>query len=330
MRAVVLRSRGGPEVLAFEDVPDPVPGPDEVRVRIRATALNRADILQRMGGYADPRPGLTHEIPGLEFSGVVESIGSRVSMWKPGDRVMAIDAGGAHAEKICTHERQLLRVPESIDLGDAAAIPEVFLTAWDALVLQGGLTSGRWALVHAGASGVGTASIQIAKAIGARIAVTCSKGKIDACRALGADLVVERSPNAWLDEVQRAVPDGFDVVLDVVGGEEVERNLRVVATRGAIIQVGLMGGATTEVNVGLLLMKRIRWVGTTLRARPLEEKIDVTRRFAREILPLFADGTLRPIIHTRLPFAEISRGHSIMESNANAGKIVIDIDPSIG
>ena len=329
MRAVVLRSRGGPEVLAFEDVPDPEPGPDEVRVRIRATALNRADILQRMGGYADPRQGLTHEIPGLEFSGIVESIGSRVSMWKPGDRVMAIESGGAYAEKICTHERQLLRVPESIDLGDAAAIPEVFLTAWDALVLQGGLTSGRWALVHAGASGVGTAAIQIAKAIGARIAVTCSKGKIDTCREIGADLAVERSPNAWLDDVQRAVPDGFDVVLDVVGGEEVERNLRAAATRGAIIQVGLMGGATTEVNVGLLLMKRISWVGTTLRARPLEEKISITRRFAREVLPLFEDGTLKPIIDTRFEFARIADAHALMESNANTGKIMIDVDPSL-
>lgn len=325
MRAVVLRSRGGPDVLTFEDVPDPVPAPEEVLVRIRATALNRADVLQRMGGYADPRPGLTHEIPGLEFAGVVESVGSRVSLWKPGDRVMAIDAGGAYAEKICTHERQLLRVPEGVSLGDAAAIPEVFLTAWDALVVQGGLTSGRWALVHAGASGVGTAAIQIAKAIGARIAVTCSTPKMDACRRLGADLVVERSPHDWLDEVQRGVPDGFDVVLDVIGGDEVDRNLRAVAHRGSIIQVGLMGGGSTNVNVGMLLMKRIRWVGTTLRSRPLEEKVAVTQRFAREVLPLFDNGTLHPVIDTRFSFADIARAHATMESNANTGKIVIDI-----
>jgi putative PIG3 family NAD(P)H quinone oxidoreductase len=330
MRAVVLRSRGGPDVLTFEDVPDPVPGPDEVVVRIRATALNRADILQRMGGYADPRPGLTHEIPGLEFSGVVESVGTRVSMWKPGDRVMAIDAGGAYAEKICTHERQLLRVPARIDLGDAAAIPEVFLTAWDALVVQGGLTSGRWALVHAGASGVGTAAIQIAAAIGARIAVTCSEGKMEACRALGADLVVQRSPHAWLDEVSENVPDGFDVVLDVVGGDEVDRNLRAVAHKGCIVQVGLMGGGTTSVNVGLLLMKRIRWIGTTLRARPLEEKVALAQRFSREILPLFDDGVLRPVIGRRFSFADIARAHEYMERNANTGKIVIDVDTSAG
>ncbi|MFM8857602.1 MAG: NAD(P)H-quinone oxidoreductase [Actinomycetota bacterium] len=329
MRAVVLRSRGGPEVLGFEDVPDPVPGPDEVRVRIRATALNRADILQRTGGYADPRPGLTHEIPGLEFSGVVESVGARVTMWKPGDRVMAIDAGGAYAELICTHERQLMRVPDEVPLGDAAAIPEVFLTAWDALVVQGGLTSGRWALVHAGASGVGTAAIQVAKAIGARIAVTCSAAKMDACRNLGADIVVERSPNGWLDEVQQRVPSGFDVVLDVVGGDEVDRNLRAVANKGRIIQVGLMGGGTTPVNVGLLLMKRVTWIGTTLRSRPIEEKVAVTRRFASEVLPLFEDGSLTPVIDTRFSFEDIARAHAHMESNANTGKILVDVDTAV-
>lgn len=330
MRAVVLRSRGGPEVLTFEDVPDPVPGPDEVRVHIRATALNRADILQRLGGYADPRPGLTHEIPGLEFAGVVESVGARVSLWKPGDRVMAIEAGGAYAEMICAHERQVVRVPERVSLADAAAIPEVFLTAWDALVVQGGLTSGRWALVHAGASGVGTAAIQIAKAIGARIAVTSSRAKMAACRALGADVVVERSPHAWLEEVQALVPEGFDVIVDVVGGDEVERNLRAVATRGRIIQVGLMGGASSSVNVGLLLMKRATWIGTTLRARPIEEKVAVTQRFAREVLPLFDEGRLAPVIDTRFAFADIARAHAYMESNANTGKIVIDVNPSVG
>lgn len=329
MRAVVLNSRGGPEVLGIEDVPDPVPGPDEVRVRIRATALNRADILQRKGGYADPRPGLTHEIPGLEFSGVVESVGARVTMWKPGDRVMAIDAGGAYAELICTHERQLMPVPTTVPLGDAAAIPEVFLTAWDALVVQGGLTSGRWALVHAGASGVGTAAIQIAKAIGARIAVTCSLAKMDACRNLGADLVAERSPHDWLEEVQREVPGGVDVILDVVGGDEVERNLRAVANKGRIIQVGLMGGATTPVNVGLLLMKRVTWIGTTLRSRPIEEKVAVTRRFASEVLPLFDDGKLTPVIDTRFALADIARAHAHMESNANTGKILIDVDTAV-
>jgi putative PIG3 family NAD(P)H quinone oxidoreductase len=325
MRAVVLRSHGGPEVLAIEEVDQPVPGPDDVLVAIRATALNRADILQRMGGYPDPRRGLSLEIPGLEFSGIVSAVGDRVTMWKPGDRVMAIEAGGGYAEFICVHERQLMAVPTSVSVADAAAIPEVFLTAWDALVVQGGLTSGRWALVHAGASGVGTAAIQIAKAIGARIAVTCSAGKMDACRSLGADLVIERSPHDWASELTSSVPAGVDVVLDVVGGDEVDRNLRVVATKGTIVQVGLMGGGSTNVNVGLLLTKRVRWIGTTLRARPIEEKAALTRRFAAEMLPLFETGRLRPIIDRRYPLERIAEAHEAMGANANTGKILIDV-----
>ncbi|MEI7548075.1 MAG: zinc-binding dehydrogenase, partial [Actinomycetota bacterium] len=201
--------------------------------------------------------------------------------------------------------------------------PEVFLTAWDALVLQGGLTSGRWALVHAGASGVGTAAIQIAKAIGARVAVTVSSGKAALCRELGADLVFERSPHDWLADAVAAVPAGFDTVLDVIGGEEVDRNLQAVAPRGTIVQVGLMGGGRTPVNVGLLLAKRAHWVGTTLRARPIEEKVAVTRRFAAEMLPLFDSGVLRPVIDRRFPLDQIAAAHRIMEGNANAGKILI-------
>jgi len=324
MRAVVLHSHGGPEVLTIEEVADPVPGPDEVVVDIAATALNRADLLQRMGLYPDPRK-LQPEIPGLEFAGTVGAVGARATMWKPGDRVMGIEAGGAYAEKIATHERQLLAVPAGIDLVDAAAIPEVFLTAWDALVLQGGLTSGRWALVHAGASGVGTAAIQIAKAIGACIAVTCSAGKADACRALGADLVLERSPHDWLSDAKAAVPQGFDTVLDVIGGDEVDRNLQAVALRGTIVQVGLMGGGTTPVNIGLLLAKRATWVGTTLRTRPIEEKVAVTRRFAAEMLPLFDSGALRPVIDSVYAFADIADAHRHMEANANTGKIVVTI-----
>src|SRR6478609_2203086 len=210
MKAVVLRAHGGPEVLTIEDVPVPTPGPDEVLVRVVATALNRADVVQRTGGYPDPR-GLPVEIPGLEMSGIAESVGERVRTWRSGDRVMAIEAGGCYAEYVCVHERQLLAVPTSVAVEDAAAIPEVFLTAWDALVVQGGLTSGRWALVHAGASGVGTAAIQVVKALGANIAVTCSAGKADACRALGADAVFTRSPADWVAPAKALRPAGFDV-----------------------------------------------------------------------------------------------------------------------
>lgn len=324
MRAVVLRSHGGPEVLTIEEVADPVPGPDQILVDIAHTALNRADVLQRMGLYADPR-NRSIEIPGLEYAGVVAAIGDDVDTFAVGDRAMGIEAGGCYAERVVTHGRQAMPIPESIPTSDASAIAEVFLTAWDALVVQGGLTSGRWALVHAGASGVGTAAIQLAKAIGARIVVTCSSGKIEACRALGADAVLERSPADWLGALGEIVPDGVDTVLDVVGGDEADRNLRAVRTDGTIVQVGLMGGATAAVNMGLLLTKRITWIGTTLRSRPLERKLALTQRFISEVLPLFDSGTLRPVIDSRFGIDRIAEAHSYMESNANVGKIVIDI-----
>jgi putative PIG3 family NAD(P)H quinone oxidoreductase len=323
MRAVVLRTHGGVEALTFEEVADPIPGPEELLIRVRATALNRADLLQRMGFY--PGPPMAIEIPGLEYAGEVEAVGERVVAWNVGDRVMGIVGGGAHAERLCVHERAAIGVPSGLTLLEAAAIPEVFLTAWDALVVQGGLASGRWALVHAGASGVGTAAIQLAKAIGARIAVTCSAGKIDACRALGADVVIERSPHDWLTEAKAAVPGGFDVVLDVIGGDEVPRNLEAVALQGRILQVGLMGSGAVAINAGLLLAKRASWIGTTLRARPLEQKAALAQRFSAEVVPLFEGGTLRPVIDQVLPFAQIAEGHLLLEANATVGKVVLEL-----
>ncbi len=324
MRAVVIPEYGPPEVMRVIDVPNPVPGPDELLVKVSHSAVNRADVLQRQGGYRDP-VAREFEIPGLEFAGVVAATGERVIGWNVGDRVMGIESGACYAEYVVTHSRQVLPAPTSVADVDLAALPEVFLTAWDALVVQGGLTSGRWALVHAGASGVGTAAIQIAKAIGARIAVTCSAGKMAACRALGADLVLERSPADWATELRDEVPGGVDVVLDVIGGAEVDRNLASVRPQGTIVQVGLMGGAATQVTVGLLLVKRVTWIGTTLRARPLEQKIALSQRFIAEVIPLFESGALRPVIHSRYAIDDIVSAHREMESNANIGKILIDV-----
>ncbi len=324
MRAVTITEYGGPEVLTLSEVPDPTPGPDEILVRVAHTAINRADTLQRQGAYPDPQRR-AHEIPGLEYAGTVAAVGARVTQWSVGDAVMGIEAGACYAELLTTHERQALPVPSNVDLADAAAIPEVFLTAWDALVVQGGLTSGRWSLVHAGASGVGTAAIQIAKAIGARIAVTCSAGKMDACRELGADVVLERSPADWAAALQSEVPAGVDVVLDVVGGEEADRNLASVAPQGTIVQVGLMGGGRAPVNLGVLLVKRVHWIGTTLRARPIEQKAALSQRFIAEIVPLFESGALRPVIDSRFTLAEIADAHRHMEANANIGKILVDV-----
>jgi putative PIG3 family NAD(P)H quinone oxidoreductase len=325
MRAIVLESYGGPEVLQLKEVPDPVPGPDEVLVGITATALNRADILQRLGGYPAPGPKPAHEIPGLELAGTVLAVGERCSVLREGDAVMGIVSGGAYAERIAVHERQLMRVPTNISLADAAAIPEVFLTAWDALVVQGGMGPGSTVLVHAGASGVGTAAIQLAKAYGARIAVTASAGKLDACRALGADLAVERSPSDWLSEVRAWAPEGVHAVLDVVGGDELERNIDALAVQGRIVQVGVMGSGRATFSLGKLLPKRASLTGTVLRARPIEEKIAVTRRFAKEVLPWFADGTLVPVIDRRFPLAEIAAAQAVIEANANVGKVLIDV-----
>jgi len=325
MRAVVLHSHGGPEVLTIEEVPDPEPGPEEVLVEIRSTAVNRADLLQRMGFYPNPFPEAL-EIPGLELAGIVRAIGERVRLWHLGDEVMAITGGGGYAEQAVIHERQLMAVPGSISVTDAGAIPEVFITAWDALVVQGGLTSGRWALVHAGASGVGTAAIQLVKALGGRVVVTCSGGKVDACRALGADVVVDYGSEDFVSAVADATDGrGVDVVLDVIGGDYVNRNVRSCRVGGHIVQVGVMGGGSTMVDVGALLPKRVRLTGTVLRARPIEEKIAVSRRFASEVLPLFEDGRLRPVIDSRYPLAQIADAHVRMAENVNVGKIVIDV-----
>jgi len=327
---VVLTEHGGPDVLRVTDTPSPTPGPDEILVDVAHSAVNRADVLQRKGLYPDPR-GWAVEIPGLEYAGTVAACGDRVSEWRVGDAVMGIESGGCYAEQLVTHARQAMPVPHGIDQRDASAIPEVFVTAWDALVVQGGLTSGRWALVHAGASGVGTAAIQVAKAIGASIAVTCSAGKATTCADLGADLVLERSPADWRAqlgaELEARGVDGVDVVLDVIGGEEVERNLVAVRERGRIVQVGLLGGGTATVNVGRLLSKRITWCGTVLRARPLEEKLAISRRFVAEVLPLFADGTLRPVIDRRFALDDVAAAHRVMEADGNVGKLLLDVHP---
>jgi putative PIG3 family NAD(P)H quinone oxidoreductase len=329
VKAIVLSRYGGPEVLELIDVDAPVPGPDDILVDVHHSALNRADVLQRVGLYPDPRRPPV-EIPGLEYAGVVAATGGRVTERAVGDEVMGIESGGCHAEQLVTNARQALPVPDGIAMVDAAAIPEVFMTAWDALVVQGGLTSGRWALVHAGASGVGTAAIQLAKAIGAHIAVTCSSGKADACRALGADIVLERSPADWATALSTALgehgrTDGVDVILDVIGGDEANRNLAAVRRQGRIVQVGLMGGGRAEVDLGLLLTKRVRWTGTVLRSRPLEEKVALSRRFAEEVVPLFAGGALRPVIDRRFALSDVAAAHVRMEADANVGKLLLDV-----
>ncbi len=326
MRAVVITEYGDVDVLQVQEVPAPVPGPDEVLVEVMASAMNRADLLQRAGQYPAPGPQPEYEVPGLEFSGTIAAVGSQVVSWSPGDAVMGIVSGGAMAEMLVTHERMLQPVPSNVGLADAAGIPEVFMTAHDALVSQGMLTSGRRALVHAGASGVGTASIQICQAIGAEIAVTCSTNKVGACSDLGAHLVVDYSKDDFVDAVgDWTGGGGVDVVLDVIGGEYLVRNIRCLKTQGRIVQVGVMGEAVASFPLGALLPKRASLIGTVLRSRPLEQKIDANQRFLSELLPRFDDGTLRPVIDSRYALEDIAEAHNYMATNANIGKILIDI-----
>ncbi len=326
MRAVVIPKYGDADVLELREIADPEPGPDQVSVEVVASAMNRADLLQRAGQYPAPGPKPLFEIPGLEFSGRVSSVGSQVERWSIGDEVMGIVSGGAMAEKVVTHERMLQSVPEGVDLADAAAIPEVFMTAHDALVTQGGLTSGGRALVHAGGSGVGTASIQIVKAIGAQVAVTCSTNKVDPCRELGADLVVDYNEQDFVEEIALWTQDqGVDVVLDVIGGDYLAKNLQCLKIQGRIIQVGAMGGPVASFALGALLPKRASLIGTVLRSRPIEQKIEANQLFIAELLPRFEDGSLKPVIDSRYQLADISAAHTYMETNANIGKIMIDI-----
>jgi putative PIG3 family NAD(P)H quinone oxidoreductase len=339
MRAVVLTEFGEPQVLRIAEVPVPVPAADEVLVRVRATALNRADLLQRRGLYPNPFPG-AHDIPGMEFAGeVVEAAAPsaassdvphrRASRWKPGDHVMGIVSGGAYAEYVTIPAAQAMRTPRGMALVDAAAIPEVFITAWDALVLQGGLRPGQTALVHAGASGVGTAAIQICRAMGARIIVTCSSNKVQGCRDLGAHLVVDYTK----DDFAKSVADftqgrGVEVVLDVIGGDYTVRNVACLARKGRIIQVGTMAGPSASFNVASLMPKRASIIGTVLGPRPKEEKIAVSQAFAEALLPDFDAGVLKPVIDKRFTLDQIVQAHQHMEANANVGKIVVEVGSS--
>ncbi|MBX6377832.1 MAG: NAD(P)H-quinone oxidoreductase [Clostridia bacterium] len=328
MRAVVLESYGGPEVLRVREIPDPAPSRGEVLVRVSATALNRADVLQRQGHYPPPGPRSEHEVPGLEFAGIVEAVGESVTAWRPGDRVFGLLTGGGYAERVVTHERMLLPVPQRLSLEEAAAVPEVFFTAYDALAERASLRVGDVVLVHSGGSGVGTAAIQLARAMGAgRILTTVgSEEKARRAEELGADRAILYRREAFEQVVlEETAGRGADVILDTVGLPYLEGNLLCAALEGRLVLIATMGGARGQVDLRPVLGKRLRLVGTTLRARPLEQKMALTQRFAREVLPLLADGRLRPVIDRVFPLEEVAEAHRHMEANRNFGKIVLRV-----
>jgi NADPH:quinone reductase len=327
MRAVVITKPGGPAVLRLEDRPKPEPGVGQIRVRVRASALNRADLLQREGNYPVP-PGASADISGMEYAGEVDALGLATALWKTGDRVMGIVGGAGHAEYLCVHEREAIPVPRSMSWEYAGAIPEAFLTGYDALFNRLDLKFGETVLIHAVGSGVGTATLQIARAAGATVIGTArSAGKLERAKDLGLNIAIDASAADWADGVERAIgKERVHAVVDLVGGKYLEGNLRVIALRGRMVVVGLTAGATAQFNMGLLLRKRLTMVGTTLRARPLEEKIALARDFAAHAIPMFETGLLKPVIDRVMPFAEIRAAHELMESNGTFGKIVLRWD----
>ncbi len=325
MKAIVITRPGGPEVLEYREVPDPVAGPEDLLVRVRATALNRADLLQRMGGYPQPGPKPAHEIPGLEYAGEVLAVGERVEGFAPGDRVMGLLAGGGYAELVATHFRLAMKVPERLSWEEAGATPEVYITAHDAL-LQCGLVAGERVLIHAAGSGVGVAAVQIAKMMGASfVAGTAgSAEKLARAAELGLDLGINYREQDFAEAVLQATGGaGVDVILDVIGAEYWERNLRVLAPKGRMVIVGLMGGTSATANLGLLLQKRLQVRGTTLRARPLEEKALATRAFEKSVLPHIASGRIQVVIDRVYALRDAAEAHAYMSTNANFGKIVL-------
>lgn len=320
-RAVWIREPGDPGVLELREVQVREPGHGEVEVAVAAAGLNRADLLQRRGLYGPPA-GIAAEVPGLEYAGTVARVGAGVTAFAPGDRVMGIVGGAAMCTSVVVHERELLRAPAGMSLTDAAAIPEAFVTAYDAMVLQGALCAGETALIHAAASGVGTAALQIARAVGAApLGTVRSPAKQERLRAMGFDALVV-TDDRFADAV-RARAGGADLCLDAVGGAYLPETLRAMAPRGRVVVIGTMGGAAAELPLALLLRQRLTLIGTVLRARPLEEKATLAQRFARAVLPLFASGALRPVVDAVLPMADIAAAHARMERNDSFGKIVL-------
>jgi putative PIG3 family NAD(P)H quinone oxidoreductase len=323
MRAIVIGKFGGPEVLELRDVPAPAPERGEVRVRIHATAVNRADLLQRLGHYPAPADA-PQDIPGLEFAGVVDALGPGVTELAVGDRVFGLAGGGAYAEQIVVHARTMAKMPDGMSFTDAAAIPEAFITAWDAMVTQAQFGPGETVLITAVGSGVGTAAVQIARAIGARSIGTARTGdKIAPARALGLDEGVVPDDGKFADAVSAL--GGAHVALELVGGSYVAEDIACLLPRGRLVLVGLLAGRSVEADLGALLRKRLTVIGTVLRARPLEEKIAVAQAFARHVVPLFARKALRPVIERVLPLDQAAEAHRAMATNEGFGKFVLEV-----
>jgi len=326
MQVVAVKTSGGPEQLQVVDRPDPEPGPGEVLVRVAAAGVNRADLLQRAGFYPAP-PGVPQDIPGLEYAGVIDAVGPGALRFRSGDRVFGLVAGGAYAEKLVAHEREVAPAPASLGDEETAAVPEAFVTAYDALVVRGRLNPGERVLVHAAGSGVGTAGIQIARALGCLVVGTSrTQDKLDRCRALGLHTGIVPVKGRFAAEVLAATGGaGVDVVLDLVGGAYVGEELGACAPQARVVVVGLTGGGVAEIDLGKLLGKRLELIGTVLRSRPLEEKIEAARRLERSLSPLLTGGALRPVVDRVFPLEEAAAAHAYVAENTSFGKVLLRV-----
>ncbi|WP_371528158.1 NAD(P)H-quinone oxidoreductase [Streptomyces sp. NBC_01283] len=323
MHAITIPEAGGPEALVWAEVPDPVPGEGEVLVDVVASAVNRADLLQRQGFY-NPPPG-SSPYPGLECAGRVTDIGPGVSGWKIGDEVCALLAGGGYAEQVVVPAGQLLPVPEGVDLVTAAALPEVTSTVWSNVFMISHLRPGETFLVHGGSSGIGTMAIQLAKAVGARVAVTAgTKEKLDFCAELGADILINYREQDFVEEIKNATERaGADVILDNMGAKYLDRNVQSLATNGRLAIIGMQGGAKGELNIGALLTKRAAVTATSLRGRPAEEKASIVAAVREHVWPLIAAGHVRPIVDQTVPMSDAATAHRVLEESNHIGKVLL-------
>jgi putative PIG3 family NAD(P)H quinone oxidoreductase len=323
MRAITMSGPGGPEVLSISEVPDAEAGPGEVLVRVAAAGVNRADLLQRQGRYPPP-PGSSPYL-GLECSGTVAALGDGVSGWEVGAPVCAVLAGGGYAEQVAVPAGQLLPAPRGVSLVDAAALPEVTCTVWSNVFMTAALQPGELLLVHGGSSGIGTMAIQLAREVGARVAVTAgSQDKLERCRELGAEVLVNYREQDFVQVVREATDGrGADVILDNMGAKYLARNVELLAVNGRQVTIGLQGGTKAELDLGLLMRKRAAVIATSLRARPVAEKAAIVAAVREHVWPLVESGRIRPVIDTVLPLADAARAHQVLDGSQHVGKVLL-------
>ncbi|MEY2242795.1 NAD(P)H-quinone oxidoreductase [Streptomyces sp. BF23-18] len=323
MYAITIPEPGGPEALVWDEVPDPVPAEGEVLVEVVASAVNRADLLQRQGLY-NPPPGASR-YPGLECSGRIAAVGPGVLGWSVGDEVCALLAGGGYAQKVAVPAGQLLPVPAGLDLRQAAALPEVTCTVWSNVFMVSHLRPGETLLVHGGSSGIGTMAIQLAKAVGAKVAVTAgTREKLDFCAELGADILINYREQDFVEEIERATSGaGADVILDNMGAKYLDPNVRALAVNGRLAIIGMQGGIKAELNIAALLNKRAAVSATSLRARPLGEKAAIVAAVREHVWPLIDSGHVRPVVDRELPMSDAAGGHRVLEESSHIGKVLL-------